>query len=195
MNQGFDLQLVVGEGSYLCGEETALLNALERRRPEARLRPPQVTEHGLFGAPTLIHNVETLCTIPWIVTHGAQAYATLGFSRSRGTKLLSLNSLFRRPGLYEVKFGISLSEVVGRLGFGLRRGQLKGVMVGVPLAGIVPPKLLSTRLGYEEMQANGCAVGHGSVIAFADDTPIVSIVAEVCRFGARESCGKCMPCR
>ncbi|WP_320339000.1 NADH-ubiquinone oxidoreductase-F iron-sulfur binding region domain-containing protein [Burkholderia cenocepacia] len=190
----FELELVVGQGAYICGEETALLNALEDRRPEVRQRPPQITRHGLFGAPTLVHNVETLCAVPWIVEQGAAAYADLGFSGSRGTKLLSLNSLFRRPGLYEVEFGIPLADVVEQLGQGLRRGKLKGLMVGGPLAGIVPPELLGTRLGYEEMQAIDCAVGHGGVIAFADDTPIMSILAEVFRFGARESCGECTPC-
>ncbi|MGC5887689.1 NADH-ubiquinone oxidoreductase-F iron-sulfur binding region domain-containing protein [Ralstonia pseudosolanacearum] len=194
LHPAFELELVVGQGAYICGEETSLLNALEGRRPEVRPRPPQITQQGLFGAPTLVHNVETLCAIPWIVTHGAAAYAALGFSQSRGTKLLSLNSLFRRPGLYEVEFGITLADVVDRLGQGLRRGGLKGLMVGGPLAGIVPPTLLDTRLGYEEMQAIDCAVGHGGVIAFADDTSIGRIVAEVLRFGARESCGKCTPC-
>ena len=96
----------------------------------------------LFSAPTLVHNVETLCAVPWIVEHGADAYASLGFSESRGTKLLSLNSLFRQPGLYEVEFGLSLADVCENLGGGLRRGRLKGVMVGGPLAGIVPPDLL-----------------------------------------------------
>lgn len=190
----FDLQLVLGAGSYLCGEETALLNALEGKRPEARLRPPQVTQRGLFGMPTLVHNVETLCAVPWIVRHGAPAYAALGFSASRGTKLLSLTSGFQRPGLYEVEFGIPLSDIVDVLGRGLRHGRLKGLMVGGPLAGIVPPHLLSTRLGYEEMQAIACAVGHGGVIPFGDDTSIAAIAAEVLRFGASESCGKCTPC-
>ncbi|WP_229506960.1 NADH-ubiquinone oxidoreductase-F iron-sulfur binding region domain-containing protein [Pseudoduganella rivuli] len=194
LGAAFDLECVIGEGSYLCGEETALLNALEGRRPEVRLRPPQLTECGLYGLPTLVQNVETLCAVPWIVANGAHAYAALGFSQSRGTKLLSLNSLFNRPGLYEVEFGMPLAAVVDELGLGLRRGRLAGVMVGGPLAGIVPPPLLGTRLGYEEMQAIGCAVGHGGVIAFADDTPLAAIVAEVFRFGARESCGKCTPC-
>lgn len=171
-----------------------MLNAIEGRRAEVRLRPPQITEQGLFGAPTLVNNVETLCAVPWILEHGAAAYAALGHGRSRGTKLLSLNSLFRRPGLYEVEFGISLREIVETLGGGLRRGTLKGVMVGGPLAGLVPPHLLDTRLGYEEMQAIGAAVGHGGVIAFADDSRIVEIIAEVFRFGAYESCGKCTPC-
>lgn len=190
----FELQLVVGKGSYICGEETAMLNAIEGLRPEVRVRPPQPTEQGLWGAPTLVHNVETLCAVPWIITHGGAAYAALGYGRSRGTKLLSLNSLFRRPGLYEVELGVSLRRVVEDLGGGLRRGNLKGVMLGGPLAGLVPPALLDTPLDYEALQAIGCALGHGGVIAFADDTSIAEIIAQVFRFGASESCGKCTPC-
>lgn len=190
----FDLQLVLGKGSYLCGEETALLNALEERRPEVRVRPPQPTESGLLGAPTLLHNVETLCALPWIIQQGGAAYAALGYGQSRGTKLLSLNSLFCRPGLYEVEFGTSLRHIVETLGGGLRRGQLKGVMLGGPLAGLIPPALLDTPLDYEALQAIGGAVGHGGLIAFADDTTIAEIIAEVFRFGANESCGKCTPC-
>lgn len=192
--RAFELQLEVGHGSYICGEETALLNALEHKRPEVRLRPPQITEHGLFGRPTLVNNVETLCAVPWIVEHGGAAYAAMGTPASRGTKLLSLNSLFKWPGLYEVEFGISLRQIVDELGGGLRHGQLQGVMIGGPLAGIVPPALLDTPLDYEALHAIGCAVGHGGVIAFADDSPIAAIVAEVFRFGASESCGKCTPC-
>lgn len=190
----FSLELVIGQGSYVCGEETALLNAIEGRRPEVRVRPPQITAHGLHGAPTVVNNVETLCAVPWIVTHGAQQYAALGTPSSRGTKLLSLNSLFRRPGLYEVEFGTPLRHIVEQAGGGLKRGRLLGVMLGGPLAGLVPPALLDTPLGYEELQAIGCAIGHGGVIAFADDTSIPELVAEVFRFGALESCGKCTPC-
>ena len=190
----FELQLVIGHGSYLCGEETAMLNAIEGQRPEVRIRPPQISEHGLFGLPTLVNNVETLCAVPWIVEHGGAAYAAMGTANSKGTKLLSLNSLFNRPGLYEVEFGITIRQIVDELGGGLRRGQLKGVMIGGPLAGIVPPALLDTPLDYEALHAIGCAVGHGGVIAFADDSPIAAIVAEVFRFGAGESCGKCTPC-
>lgn len=190
----FELDLVVGHGSYVCGEETAMLSAIEGRRPEVRLRPPQITEVGLWGAPTLVNNVETLCAVPWIVTHGAAAYAAIGHGRSRGTKLLSLNSRFKRPGLYEVPFGMPLRQIVDALGGGLRHGTLLGVMVGGPLAGIVPPALLDTPLDYEALHAIGCAVGHGGVIAFGDDTTIPEIVAEVFRFGAAESCGKCTPC-
>lgn len=190
----FDLSVHIGQGSYVCGEETALLNSLEGRRPEVRLRPPQITEHGLHGKPTLVNNVETLCSVPWIIENGGTRYAAMGTGNSRGTKLLSLNSLFNRPGLYEVEFGISLREIVEELGGGLRRGQLKGVMIGGPLAGVIPPALLDTPLGYEELQDIGGAVGHGGVIAFADDTTIAEIIVEVFRFGSQESCGKCTPC-
>lgn len=192
--QQVELELVIGQGSYVCGEETAMLNSIEGRRAEVRTRPPQITEHGLFGMPTLANNVETLCAVPWIVTHGAQRYAALGTDTSRGTKLLSLNSMFRHPGLYEVEFGISLRQLVEQIGGGLKRGRLLGVMIGGPLAGVVPPSLLDTALCYEALQRIGCAVGHGGVIAFSDDTSIAEIVAEVFRFGAFESCGKCTPC-
>jgi formate dehydrogenase iron-sulfur subunit len=193
-DHAFELELVIGAGSYVCGEETALLNAIEGRRPEVRQRPPQITRHGLFGQPTLVNNVETLCAIPWIIEHGAHAYRALGAPDNAGTKLLSLNSLFRRPGVYEVELGISLRDVVEKLGGGLRRGALKGVMIGGPLAGIVPPALLDTPLTHEALHDIGCALGHGGVIAFADDTAIADIVREVFRFGASESCGKCTPC-
>lgn len=190
----FDIELVIGQGSYLCGEETAMLNAIEGKRPEARTRPPFVFEQGLNGAPTLVNNVETLCAVPWIVRHGADAYAALGFSRSRGTKLVSLCSLFERPGLYEVEFGISLRELVDDIGGGLKNRELRALMIGGPLAGLIPPSRLDARFGYEELQTIGAAVGHGGVIAFGQDSAIADIAHEVFRFGAYESCGKCVPC-
>ncbi|MDQ1362522.1 MAG: formate dehydrogenase iron-sulfur subunit [Pseudomonadota bacterium] len=190
----FEIEIVIGQGSYVCGEETALLNSIEKRRPEVRMRPPWICAQGLFGAPTLMHNVETLAAVPWIVTHGGKAYQQLGFSRSRGTKLVSLNSLFRRPGLYEVEFGISLRKIVEDIGGGLAQGKLKGVIVGGPLAGIVPPQLLDTPFGYEELHAIGAEVGHGGIIAFDEQTSIAELMEQVFRFGAFESCGKCTPC-
>ena len=118
----FDIDLVIGHGSYVCGEETALLRSIEGRRPEVMARPPYPTEHGLFGKPTLINNVETLVNVPWIVAHGGEAYRALGFSQSRGTKVVSLNSLFVRPGLYEIEFGVTVRQIVEELGGGLRGG-------------------------------------------------------------------------
>lgn len=191
----FDIELVVGEGSYVCGEETALLNAIEGRRPEVRVRPPYPTEHGLFGRPTIVNNVETLVNIPWIVAHGGERYRSLGFPNSRGTKVVSLNSLFNRPGLYEIEFGISVREIVEDIGGGLRSGHLQGVIIGGPLAGIIPSHLLDTRFAFDELRAIGASVGHGGIIAFDYHTSIVALMHHVFEFAAYESCGKCTPCR
>jgi NADH:ubiquinone oxidoreductase subunit F (NADH-binding) len=187
--------VVEGKGSYVCGEETALLNALEGRRPTVRARPPFPTEHGLFGAPTVVNNVETLGAVPWILHNGGHAYAAMGYGTSRGTKVVSLNSLFRRPGLYEVEFGTPVAEIVERLGGGLVEGALKGLLIGGPLAGILPPHLLDTPLAFDELRRVGAGVGHGGMVAFDDTTSIVDLVHHVFRFGAYESCGACTPCR
>jgi|SRR5579872_896139 len=194
-NFSFDVELVVGQGSYVCGEETALLNSIEGRRPEVRLRPPYPYEAGLFAKPTLINNVETLANVPWIVRNGGEAFRRLGFSNSRGTKVLSLNSLFRAPGLYEVDFGITIRQIVEDIGGGLKSGNVKGVISGGPLAGIIPPSLFDTPLGFEELAKIGASVGHGGVIAFDEHTSIAELIHHVFDFGAYESCGKCTPCR
>lgn len=191
----FDLEVFIGHGSYVCGEETALHRSIEGRRPEVMARPPYATEHGLFGQPTVTNNIETFVNVPWIVAHGADAYRALGFSHSRGTKVLSLNSLFARPGLYEVEFGVTVRQIVEELGGGLRSGALKGVVIGGPLSGIIPPHLLDTPFGFEELSAIGAGVGHGGVIAFDEHTSIAALVQHVFSFGAYESCGKCTPCR
>ena len=205
----FDLEVVVGGGSYVCGEETALLNAIEGVRPEVRTRPPYPASHGLFGRPTLVHNIETLANIPWILEHGGDAYASIGLDSglgskvesrgskvgSRGTKVVSLNSLFRRPGLYEVELGTSVRHIVEDLGGGVGTGTLTGVLIGGPLAGLLPPALLDTPLAFEELHAVGASVGHGGVVAVDERTTIPELVRHVAAFAAAESCGKCTPCR
>ena len=196
IGQFFDIELHSGGGSYVCGEETSLIRSLEGKRPEVMPRPPYVTEHGLFGKPTVMNNVETLASVPWIVEHGGEAYRDLGFSRSRGTKVVSLNSLFRRPGLYEVEFGVTIRHIVEDLGGGLlNNSKLKGVIIGGPLAGIVPPHLLDTAFGFEELKAIGAGIGHGGVVAFDEHTSIIALLHHVFSFSAYESCGKCTPCR
>ncbi len=194
-NFSFDLEIYEGHGAYICGEETALLNSLEGKRPEVRARPPYPTEQGLWGKPTVVNNVETLYNVPWIVLNGADAFRALGFSKSQGTKLVSLNSLFRRPGLYEVDFGITVRDIVEKVGGGLSDGKLKGVIIGGPLAGIVPPSLLDTKFGFEELRAVGAMIGHGGIVAFDERTSIKELIHHVFDFGAFESCGKCTPCR
>jgi formate dehydrogenase iron-sulfur subunit len=191
----FDVEIVVGAGSYVCGEETALLNSIEGKRPEVRARPPYPTQSGLWGKPTLVHNVETLANLPWIVARGAAAYRAIGYSTSFGTKVVSLNSLFARPGLYEIDFGTPVRAIVEEIGGGLRTGSPKGVIIGGPLAGILPPSRFDTPFAFDELRAAGGAVGHGGVVAFDDRTSIVELLEQVFAFGAYESCGKCTPCR
>jgi NADH:ubiquinone oxidoreductase subunit F (NADH-binding) len=192
----FDIDVVIGQGSYVCGEETALLRSIEGRRPEVAARPPYPTEHGLFGKPTLINNVETLVNVPWIVAHGGEAYRALGFSKSRGTKVVSLNSLFVSPGLYEIEFGVTMRHIVEEIGGGLHNGAaIKAVMIGGPLAGVIPPHRLDTPFSFEELHAIGASVGHGGIVAFDEHTSIPELVEHVFSFGAFESCGKCTPCR
>jgi NADH:ubiquinone oxidoreductase subunit F (NADH-binding) len=192
---GLAIELVVGAGSYVCGEETSLLESIEGRRPMVRARPPYPTERGLWGKPTLVQNVETLANVPWIVRNGAAAYAALGHAKSRGTKLVSLNSLFRRPGLYEVELGMPVRRIVEELGGGLAEGRLAGVLIGGPLAGIVPPALLDVPFAFEELRAVGASVGHGGIVAFDQRTSVVDLLLHAFEFGAFESCGKCTPCR
>jgi len=191
----FDIEVVIGQGSYVCGEETALLNSLEGRRPEVRARPPYPTSEGLWGRPTLVNNVETLANIPWIVHNGGLPYSTFGTPTSKGTKVISLNSLFNRPGLYEIEFGLPVRHIVEDLGGGLKTGNLKGVIIGGPLAGVIPPSLLDTPFGFDELHAIGASVGHGGVVAFDEHTSIAELMHHVFDFGAFESCGKCTPCR
>lgn len=195
LGRALRLEVVQGQGSYVCGEETALLEALEGRRPFVRKRPPYPSESGLHGEPTLVQNVETLANLPWILRHGGREYASLGFSRSRGTKVVSLNSLFAEPGLYEVEFGTPLIEIVQGLGGGLSSGELRGLIVGGPLAGVLPPSRLDAPLGFEELRALGASVGHGGILAFDERTSVAELVHHVFSFGAYESCGRCTPCR
>jgi NADH:ubiquinone oxidoreductase subunit F (NADH-binding) len=191
----FDVDIVIGEGSYVCGEETALLNSVEGRRPFARNRPPYPSERGLYGRPTLVQNVETLANLPWIVAHGGRAYASMGIPGSCGTKVVSLNSLFVRPGLYEVELGTPMRTIVEELGGGLRSGALRGVIVGGPLAGVLPPEHLDAPLAFDELRALGACVGHGGIVAFDERTSILELLQHVFSFGAYESCGLCTPCR
>ena len=185
----------VREGQLRLRRGDRALNAIEGRRPEVRARPPFPTVRGLFGFPTLVHNVETLASVPWILREGAEAYAALGRGESRGTKVLSLNSLFRRPGLYEIDLGTPLSHVLFDLAGGLRTGDFAGVLIGGPLAGVIPPRLTDVPLTFEDLDEIGAALGHGGVIGFDAGTPIVELAQQVFRFGAYESCGKCTPCR
>jgi len=191
-----ELVVVEGAGSYVCGEETALLRSIEGLRGMVTARPPYPAQKGVFEAPTVVNNVETLANVPWIVRHGGAAYAAIGVGRSRGTKAISLNALFARPGLYEVPLGIPLRTICEELGGGLRSGKpIKGVQIGGPLGGIVPASQFDTPFGFEELEAIGALLGHGGIVAFEEGTDMRRIARHLFEFGDAESCGKCFPCR
>ena len=197
MGSGFDVEVWThrGAGAYVCGEETALLESLEGKRGYPRNRPPFPAIQGAFGGPTVVNNVETMANIPWIVRNGCDAFRELGSSTSRGTKVVSLNSLFCRPGLYEIEFGLPVRAIVEDIGGGLKTGKIAGVIIGGPLAGVVHPDLFDTPFGFEELCAIGASVGHGGIVAFDEHTSVPELVHHIFEFGSFESCGKCTPCR
>ncbi len=191
----FDIEVVEGAGSYVCGEETALLRSLEGLRGMVTARPPFPAEKGLFEKPTIVNNVETLANLGWIVRSGGDAYAKIGVGKSRGTKAVSINERFVRPGMYEVPLGTPLRTILVELGGGLKRGRIKAVQVGGPLGGILPDSLLDTALGFEELDAVGALLGHGGIVAWGDDADMRDVAVHLFEFCDAESCGKCFPCR
>lgn len=192
---GFRFKIIRGQGSYICGEETALLSSIEGLRPEVRVRPPYPAQYGLYGKPTVLSNVETFANIHWILENGGAAYAALGTQKSTGTKLVSLDSFFNTPGMYEIEMGTPLQTVFDEYGGSFKSG-VKGVQVGGPLGGIVPiHKVSELTLDFESFDANGFLLGHASVVSIPEDFPIIKFLEHLLEFTADESCGKCYPCR
>jgi NADH-quinone oxidoreductase subunit F len=192
---GFRFELVRGAGSYVCGEETALLNSIEGLRPEVRVRPPYPAQEGLFGRPTLVSNVETFACVPWILRHGGTAYAALGTAASTGTKLVCLDHSFRSPGVYEIEMGLALDTLLHALGGGFRR-PVKALQIGGPLGGVVPVGATGgLTLDFESFARAGYLLGHASVVAIPADFPMRDFLAHLFAFASEESCGKCVPCR
>jgi NADH:ubiquinone oxidoreductase subunit F (NADH-binding)/NADH:ubiquinone oxidoreductase subunit E len=192
----FDVAVHEGAGSYVVGEETALLASLQGLRGTVSARPPFPAERGWHGRPTLVNNVETLCNVPYVAEHGAEAYRQLSPGATPGTKLVCLNERFASPGLFEVPFGTSLRTICEELGGGLRDGgAIKALQIGGPLGGILPGTLLDTPLDFAPLAEHGCMVGHGSIVAFDERTDMRALARHLMKFGADESCGKCFPCR
>ncbi|AXJ10575.1 NAD(P)H-dependent oxidoreductase subunit E [Arthrobacter sp. PM3] len=195
---GFDLEVhvVEGAGSYVSGEETALLNGLEGLRGVVRPRPPFPTERGLHGRPTVVSNVETLSAVPWIVEHGGPAYSALGTAEESGTVLACLSERFLRPGAYEVEIGTPLRRIVEDLGGGLRGGAtLRSLQIGGPLGGFLGPGDLDVPLSDAALAGHGAALGHAGIVAFDDRLSGGQILQNLWDFAAEESCGQCSPCR
>ncbi len=192
----FDVQVVEGAGSYVAGEETALLHSLEGRRGGVAARPPYPTELGLYARPTVVNNVETVSALPWIVHHGGDAYARHGIEGDRGTKLVCLNERFARPGVYEVELGVPVRWICDELGGGLRDGaRLRSLQVGGPLGGFLGPEDLDVPLSFAALERAGAALGHGGLVAFDDRVSGQEVLRHTWRFAASESCGTCVPCR
>ncbi len=191
----FEFKVVKAQGAYICGEETALLSSLEGQRPEVRVRPPYPVQEGLFRMPTVVNNVETLAAVPYILMNGGAAYKSIGTERSSGTKLISLDSFFNRPGIYEVDMGTPLNTVVTALGGGFK-SKVKALHIGGPLGGLVPlSKINDLTVDFESFSHNGFLLGHASVICVPFDFPMVKYIEHLFEFTAAESCGKCFPCR
>jgi NADH:ubiquinone oxidoreductase subunit F (NADH-binding)/NADH:ubiquinone oxidoreductase subunit E len=191
-----EIEVFEGAGSYVVGEETALLHSIEGLRGSVAPRPPYPSRRGgLFAFPTAVNNVESLAAVGWIVEHGGEVYARHGTANDRGTKLVCLNERFRNPGVYEVELGTPVAEIVNGLGGGLHSGALRMLQVGGPLGGFLGPGELDTPLTFEDLAAHGVALGHGSLVAFDEHVDPRALMRHFWRFAASESCGTCVPCR
>ncbi|HAZ64473.1 MAG TPA: NADH-quinone oxidoreductase subunit F [Armatimonadetes bacterium] len=192
----FDIEVRVGAGAFVCGEETALLQSVEGHRGQPMPRPPFPTQKGLWGRPTSINNVETYATVPWILRNGAEAYAAIGTERSKGTKVFALAGQVRNTGLIEVPMGITLREIVEEVGGGVMTGRpFKAAQIGGPSGGCVPAAHLDTPLDYESLTSLGAILGSGGLIVMDDSSCMVDVARFFMEFCVDESCGKCIPCR
>jgi NADH-quinone oxidoreductase subunit F len=191
----FQFKVIHAQGAYICGEETALLSSIEGQRPEVRVRPPYPAQVGLFNKPTIVNNVETLACLPFILQQGGEAFAGIGKGKSTGTKLISLDSFFNRPGIYEVPMGTPLRYVIDELGQGFNQ-SIKAMQIGGPLGGIVPVEKIDVlNISFESFQENGFLLGHASIVCIPESFPMIQYLHHLFEFTAHESCGKCFPCR
>jgi len=192
----FDMEIRVGAGAYVCGEETSLLNSLEGKRGVVRAKPPLPALQGFMGKPTVVNNVISLATVPVIFEKGAAFYRDFGLGRSRGTIPLQIAGNVARGGLFETAFGLSLGEIVDDIAGGTRTGRpVKAVQVGGPLGAYFPRSKFDTPFGYEEFDGQGGLIGHAGVVVFDDSADMLSMARFAFEFCAVESCGKCTPCR
>jgi NADH:ubiquinone oxidoreductase subunit F (NADH-binding) len=198
LGSGYDLSVEIrrGAGGYVCGEETTMLNTMEGYRREPRLRPPYPTEAGLWAKPTVINNVETLASVPYILATGAGAFAAIGSEKATGTKIISLSGSVRRPGIVEVPMGATLREIIYDIGGGPGpEHTLKTVAVGGPSSGVFPPSMLDTPIAPGLLHESGVMLGAGGVVVLDERMTVMELVRSLAAYNAAESCGKCTPCR
>jgi NADH-quinone oxidoreductase subunit F len=191
----FDIELRVGAGAYICGEETALFESIEGKRGFPRVKPPFPTTHGLFGKPTVINNVETLCNVPLIISQGAAEYRQIGTDKSPGPKLFCVSGDVTRPGLYEVPFGVTLRELFEMAGGVAAGRKLQSVLFGGAAGAFATPDQLDVKMTFEDLRAAGLPLGSGVVMVFDETRDLRDVLKRLGHFFAHESCGKCYPCQ
>jgi NADH-quinone oxidoreductase subunit F len=191
LGRAFDIEIRVGAGAYICGEETALFESIEGKRGFPRVKPPFPTTHGLFGKPTVINNVETLCNVPLIIKQGADTYRKLGTEKSPGPKLFCVSGDVEKPGLYEVPFGVTLRELLEMAGC----DSFKAVLFGGAAGAFAIPKHMDVKLTFEDLREAGLPLGSGVITVFDETRDLRDVLARLGKFFAHESCGKCYPCQ
>ena len=192
----FDMEIRLGAGAFVCGEETALMTSIEGNRGEPRPRPPYPAVKGLFGCPTVENNVETFANVPQIILKGAEWFASMGTEKSKGTKVFALGGKIKHTGLVEIPMGTTLREIVEEIGGGIPNGKkFKAAQTGGPSGGCIPASLIDTKIDYDNLIALGCMMGSGGLIVMDEDTCMVDIAKFFLEFAVDESCGKCTPCR
>jgi NADH-quinone oxidoreductase subunit F len=191
----FDIYICIGQGAYICGEETALIASIEGRRAEVEVRPPFPVTEGLYKKPTVVNNVETLAAVTGILINGANKFAAIGNKKSAGTKLVCLDSFFKNPGVYEIDMGTPMKKIFNEIGGGYKE-PVKAFQIGGPLGGVVPlSEIDNLNLDFQEFSAKGFMLGHASVVSIPKDFPMVEYIHHLFEFSAEESCGKCFPGR
>jgi NADH-quinone oxidoreductase subunit F len=191
----FDIYICIGQGAYICGEETALIASIEGRRAEVEVRPPFPVTEGLYKKPTVVNNVETLAAVTGILINGADKFAAIGNKKSAGTKLVCLDSFFKNPGVYEIDMGTPMKKIFNEIGGGYKE-PVKAFQIGGPLGGVVPLiEIDNLNLDFQEFSAKGFMLGHASVVSIPKDFPMIEYIHHLFEFSAEESCGKCFPGR
>lgn len=192
----FDLEIKLGAGAFVCGEETALMTSIEGNRGEPRPRPPYPAVKGLFGKPTVENNVETFANIPQIILNGAEWFSSMGTERSKGTKVFALGGKIQHTGLVEIPMGVTLDTIINEIGGGIPNGKkFKAAQTGGPSGGCIPASLINTEVDYDNLVALGCMMGSGGLIVMDEDNCMVDMAKFFLKFTVDESCGKCTPCR
>ncbi len=192
----FDLEIKLGAGAFVCGEETALMTSIEGNRGEPRPRPPYPAVKGLFGKPTVENNVETFANIPQIILKGAEWFSSMGTERSKGTKVFALGGKIEHTGLVEIPMGVTLDTIINEIGGGIPNGKkFKAAQTGGPSGGCIPASLINTEVDYDNLVALGCMMGSGGLIVMDEDNCMVDMAKFFLEFTVDESCGKCTPCR